>query len=90
MKPGRPPLEDREPLSHVGFKADETTLAAIDRLVRAASRPGVLSPKSAAIRRALIEAAGRLPPEEPSASTKLLPRGGEGAGLAQKRPKPPA
>lgn len=48
-------------LTHVGFKADEETLAAIVKLVSVInSRPGIVAKKSVAIRRALIEAAARL------------------------------
>ena len=70
MKVGRPKLgEDREPLTYVGFKADAQTVEALSRLTRdAEATPGVVSPKSAAIRRAIIEAAERL--EVRKASTR--------------------
>lgn len=61
MKTGRPKIdEDRPRLRHVGFKADEDTLRALDALTRAASRPGARASRSVVIRRTLIEAAERL------------------------------
>ena len=52
---------EHERLVHVGFKADSRTVAAIKKLTASAQVPGVVSPKSAAIRRALIDAAEKLP-----------------------------
>jgi len=62
-KVGRPKLgEDVEHLTHVGFKADDETLAAIDKIVACAKPklPNVRSPKSAAIRHALCAYAATL------------------------------
>lgn len=47
-------------LKKVTFKADEETLEAIKKLTAAAPRYGMISPRSAAIRRALVEAAARV------------------------------
>lgn len=62
MKTGRPKsTETRETLRHIGFKADKATCEALAKLVAHARQPGVVSLKSVAIRRAIIEAAERLP-----------------------------
>jgi len=59
--PGNPHGDaSREKLTYVGFKADEETLAAIETLTKAAAAGGHKRAKSAAIRRAIIEAAARL------------------------------
>ncbi len=50
----------REALKKVTFRADEETLAAIKKLTASAPRFGMISPRSAAIRRALVEAAERV------------------------------
>lgn len=61
MKTGRPKKEeDRDKLVPVGFKADGKTRTAIDVLVQAERKRGSVAPKSAAIRRALQDAASRV------------------------------
>lgn len=61
MKDERKAKDEPKPrLTFIGFKADVETVAAIQKLTAASARPGVVSPKSVAIRQALIEAAARL------------------------------
>lgn len=61
MKTGRPKNnERRRELVHVGFKADDKTMVALDVIVKQAKRQGVVAPKSTAIRRAIVEAAERV------------------------------
>lgn len=55
--PGNPHGDSREKLVKVTFKADEETLAAIAALTKDAAAEGHKRAKSAAIRRALVEAA---------------------------------
>lgn len=54
-----PRKRDETPLVHVGFKADGETQRAINMLVKALP-PGTVSPKSWAIRKAIIDSAKRL------------------------------
>lgn len=62
MPAGRPMKnEDRLKLTMMSFKADEQTRVAIDRLVEAAGSGFFQGVRSAVIRRALVEAAERLP-----------------------------
>lgn len=61
MKSGRPRVEEnREELTHVGFKATPVTLDDIDFLVKRAKREGGVAVKSRVIRDAIHEVAERL------------------------------
>lgn len=69
MKKGRPrQTDDQNVYRHVGFKADDETLAAIDELIAAMPiQSGARPSKSVVIRHCLIEAAKRLGVERAAA-----------------------
>ena len=80
MNPGRPKKdEERPPLRHIGFKVDQETGDALDRVVATLSPRGSLGPQSVVLRQLILEkdaALAAAAPTEPKPARPTKRRAG--------------